>query len=93
MTAQELSAKARGMVKAGAVLLDVRTREEFARGHLDAAKNIPVQELQQRVAEVGPATTSVVVHCHAGQRSRMATQILRAAGFQDVLDIGTMQAY
>ena len=93
MTAQELSAKARGMVKAGAVLLDVRTREEFTRGHLDAAKNIPVQELQQRVAEVGPPTSSVVVHCHAGQRSRMATQILRAAGFQDVLDIGTMQAY
>jgi phage shock protein E len=93
MTPQELSAQARAMVKAGAVLLDVRTREEFAHGHLDGARNIPVQELQQRISEVGLATTSVVVHCHAGQRSRAAAQILRGAGFQEVLDIGTMQAF
>jgi phage shock protein E len=85
-----MNAKARSMVQAGAVLLDVRTREEFARGHLDGARNIPLQELAQRLGEMGPTTTSVVVHCHAGVRSKAATQMLKSAGFQDVLDIGTM---
>jgi phage shock protein E len=93
MTSQELSAKAHAMVQAGAVLLDVRTREEYARGHLDGSKNIPVQELAQRIAEVGAPSTSVVVHCHAGMRSKAAAQLLRNAGFQDVLDIGTMSAW
>jgi phage shock protein E len=93
MSPQELSAKARSMVKGGAVLLDVRTREEYARGHLDGAMNIPVQELAQRVTEVGPAGTAVVVHCQSGIRSKSAEQILRRAGYTEVLDIGTQAAW
>jgi phage shock protein E len=93
MSPQELSAKARGMVKAGAVLLDVRTREEFARGHLEGALNIPVQELAQRLTEVGPPGTAVVVHCQSGIRSKSAEQILKRGGYPEVLDIGTQGAF
>nr|BDT30563.1 rhodanese-like domain-containing protein [Myxococcus sp. MH1] len=87
MTPQELSQKARQLVADGAVLLDVRTPQEFQQGHPEAARNIPVQELPQRVKEVGPPGTPVVVYCAAGGRSAVATQILRANGFPDVFDL------
>jgi rhodanese-related sulfurtransferase len=87
MNAQELSQQARRLVAGGAVLLDVRTPEEYQRGHPEPARNIPVQELPQRLGEVGPPGTRVVVYCQAGGRSAMAVEILRRAGFQDVFDL------
>ncbi|MCE9668684.1 rhodanese-like domain-containing protein [Myxococcus stipitatus] len=87
MTPQELSQKARQLVAEGAVLLDVRTPQEFQQGHPEPARNIPVQELPQRLSEVGPPGTRVVVYCAAGGRSAMAAQVLRANGFTDVFDL------
>jgi phage shock protein E len=87
MTPKELSEKARELVGQGWVLLDVRTPEEYRQGHPEPARNIPVQELPQRVGEVGPPRTKVVVYCLAGGRSAMAVQILRAHGFTDIFDL------
>lgn len=87
MTPKELSEKARQLVAEGAVLLDVRTPEEFRQGHPEPALNIPVQELQRRLTEVGPPGTRVVVYCAAGGRSAMAVQMLRAGGYTDVFDL------
>jgi rhodanese-related sulfurtransferase len=87
MTPKELSEKARELVGQGWVLLDVRTPEEYRQGHPEPARNIPVQELPQRVAELGPPQTKVVVYCQAGGRSAMAMQILRARGFTDLFDL------
>lgn len=87
MTPKELSEKARELVGQGWVLLDVRTPEEYRQGHPEPARNIPVQELPQRVQEVGPPETKVVVYCQAGGRSAMAMQILRAHGFTDIFDL------
>lgn len=82
---------ARERVACGAILLDVRTPEEFAEGHLEGALNIPVQVLVTRCCEL-PAQAAIVVHCRSGMRSATAAQLLRARG-HDVLDIGTMAAY
>lgn len=60
-------------------LLDVRTREEYAEGHIAGAVNIPVQELEARMSEV-PAATPVVVYCHSGRRAGKAADLLRARG-------------
>ncbi len=87
MTPRELSEKARQLVAEGAVLLDVRTREEFQKGHPEPARNIPVQELAQRLGEVGPPGTKVVVYCASGGRSAMATQLLLRSGFPEVFDL------
>ena len=87
MTPQELSQKARQLVAEGAVLLDVRTPQEFQQGHPEAARNIPVQELPRRLSEVGPPGTRVVVYCAAGARSAQAVQLLRAGGYADVFDL------
>jgi phage shock protein E len=87
MNPKELSEKARQLVAAGAVLLDVRTPEEFRQGHPEQALNIPVQELPQRLSEVGAPGTKVVVYCASGGRSAMAAQMLRGGGYPDVFDL------
>jgi phage shock protein E len=85
--------EARKLVAAGATLLDVRTREEFAAGHIDGAVNIPVQELEARLREVGAKDRSVVVYCRSGRRSATAKQILEKAGWKVVRDLGAMTAW
>jgi rhodanese-related sulfurtransferase len=84
---------ARKLVAAGARLLDVRSPEEYARGHLPGALNIPVQELDRRVAEVGPTDGELVVYCRSGHRSSRAAEILRQHGFSKVHNLGPMTAW
>lgn len=84
------SAEAHALVADGANLIDVRTPEEFAAGHLEGAVNIPVDQLGSRLKEVGPGTTPVVVYCRSGARSARAVRTLRAAGFEAVHDLGAM---
>ncbi|MBJ6760579.1 rhodanese-like domain-containing protein [Myxococcaceae bacterium JPH2] len=91
MTPQELSQKARQLVAEGAVLLDVRTPDEFRQGHPEPARNIPVQELAQRLSEVGPPGTRVVVYCAAGGRSAVAADLLRRTGYPDVFDLQSVR--
>lgn len=75
-------------IKAGAKVIDVRTPGEFAGGHYDGAKNIPLQEIQKRCKEIGGTDTAVVVYCQSGGRSAMAARALKAAGFTDVTNAG-----
>jgi rhodanese-related sulfurtransferase len=84
---------ARKLVAAGARLLDVRSPEEYANGHLPGAVNIPVQELDRRMAEVGPPDSEVVLYCRSGSRSARATEMLRRHGFSKVHNLGPMTAW
>ena len=86
------NAQAREWVSNGALLLDVRTKAEYASGHVEQAVNIPVQELPARLAEVGSKDRAVVVYCRSGGRSAVATDLLQQAGYR-VLDVGPMSAY
>ncbi|MBM4381231.1 MAG: rhodanese-like domain-containing protein [Deltaproteobacteria bacterium] len=64
-------AGAKEAVKAGAKLAGVRTPQEFAAGHIEGAINIPVQEMDARLAEFSPKDGVVVVYCRSGaQRHR-----------------------
>ncbi|WP_227424476.1 FAD-dependent oxidoreductase [Pengzhenrongella sicca] len=71
-------------VRATTLVLDVRSRQEYAAGHLDEALNIPHLELRDRLAEVSAAADGreISVHCASGVRSYLATAILRAKGFE-----------
>jgi phage shock protein E len=82
------SAEAHRLVEQGAALIDVRTPGEYAAGHLDGARNIPVAELKGRLTEVGPKDQPVVVYCASGARSAAAASALQQAGFATVLDLG-----
>jgi NADPH-dependent 2,4-dienoyl-CoA reductase/sulfur reductase-like enzyme/rhodanese-related sulfurtransferase len=61
-------------------LLDVRTPQEYADGHIPGAVNIPVDDLRPRLGEL-PRDREIAVYCQAGQRGYLATCILRQAGF------------
>jgi phage shock protein E len=74
-------------------LLDVRSSEEFGSGHLSGAVNIPVQDLDRHLADVGPPDGDIVVYCRSGHRSSRATALLRAHGFTKVHDLGPMTAW
>jgi len=85
--------EAHRLVDQGALLLDVRTPEEFARGHLPGARNVPVQVLESRLADVGDRALPVVVYCRSGARSAHAKAILTSHGFGAVSDLGGMNRY
>jgi phage shock protein E len=80
--------EARDWVAKGATLLDVRTPDEFAKGHLPGALNVPVQELPARAGEV-PGGKPVVVYCMSGRRSAEARRLLELAGKGPILDLGS----
>ncbi|MFM7108067.1 MAG: FAD-dependent oxidoreductase [Planctomycetaceae bacterium] len=67
-------------VPADAFLLDVRTPEEFAAGHVPGAVNVPVDELRGRLGEL-PRDRRVLCYCQVGQRGYLATRILVQRGF------------
>ena len=61
-------------------LLDTRTAGEYKRGHIDGFRNIPVDELRQRLEELDPGKPVYVI-CQSGLRSYIATRILEGSGF------------
>lgn len=70
--------------RATTLMLDVRSRSEFARGHLAGALNIPHLQLRTRLDEVSTAADGrpVSVYCASGVRSYLATRVLLSEGFQ-----------
>jgi phage shock protein E len=75
-------------IQAGAKIVDVRTPDEFADEAYPNAVNIPVNELQSRIAELGDKAASIVVYCASGGRSALAARMLNAYGFTDVVNAG-----
>lgn len=61
-------------------LIDVRTPQEFANGHIPGAVNIPVDELRARLNEL-PRDRPIATYCQVGQRGYLATRILMQSGF------------
>lgn len=74
------------------LLLDVRTPQEFAAGHVPDALNIPLDELRSRRGEL-PQDREIAVYCQVGQRGYLATRILRQAGFAAVNVSGGYKTY
>ena len=73
---------------ANALVLDVRTEDEFSRGHLANALNVPHDELASRVAELGGGSDRpVVVYCERGGRAGKAATVLEAAGYSNILHL------
>jgi rhodanese-related sulfurtransferase len=68
---------------ANTLILDVRSRAEFAQGHLSGALNIPHLELRARLDEVSALAGSrgISVHCASGVRSYLATRVLISEGY------------
>jgi rhodanese-related sulfurtransferase len=72
------------------LLIDVRTPEEYAGGHIPGSINISVETLADRLDEV-PRDETLVVYCRTGNRSATAANILVENGYQPVYDLGGIQ--
>lgn len=75
-----------------AVLLDVRTAQEYNYGHIDGSINISLDELRERLDEIEPAK-SVYVICQSGLRSYIASRILEANGYESYNFAGGYRFY
>lgn len=76
------------MNQAKTLVLDVRSAEEFASGHLPGAKNIPLDQLSGRVSEIEKSKNNVVITvCQSGVRSANAVSVLNKAGFTQVFSL------
>jgi rhodanese-related sulfurtransferase len=63
-----------------AYVLDVRSPEEYASGHVPGAVNIPYDQIASRIAEV-PKDQDVVLYCKSGRRAGIAAEVLAAQGY------------
>ena len=77
----------------GAVLLDVRTPQEYREGRIPGSKNVPLQELDRVAAVAARRDTPLFVYCHSGARSSQAVRLLARMGYTGVKNIGGIAAY
>lgn len=88
MSAAELAER---KPKNGLIIVDVRGRGEYQAEHIAGARNIPLGFLPQQADQL-PRDHTVVLHCASGYRSQIATSLLRARGFDNVVNLRDGQA-
>jgi rhodanese-related sulfurtransferase len=74
-----------------AILIDVRTVQEYSEGHLDNSVNISVESINTMIETmVKDKNTPIIVYCRSGNRSATAAQTLVNLGYKKVYDLGAM---
>lgn len=70
----------KAMMDEGALVVDVRTPHEFKGGHLPGSRNIPLDTLSSKIAELKKLNKKIITVCRSGARSTTAKNMLVAAG-------------
>ena len=76
-----------GLLSQGAIIVDVRTEAEYNGAHRPGSINIPLNHFDRRCLEL-KKETPVILCCASGTRSGIAAGVLRAKGFETVLNAG-----
>lgn len=76
-----------------AVLVDVRTPQEYSQGHIPGSINVPLHALSQIEYHVAETDVPLYVYCRSGARSSQAAGILGALGYDKVKNIGGISSY
>ena len=76
------------LVKQGAVILDVRSKGEYAGGHIKGSINISVYTLHNNIGKLKDKNKPVITCCASGMRSASAKSILKSHGFTNVYNGG-----
>ena len=75
-------------VAQGAILLDVRSNQEYKEGHLQGAINIPDYEFKNRIQkEIPKKNQSIVIYCQYGGRSRNAYNMMKNMGYTNIYNL------
>ncbi|TGD80486.1 rhodanese-like domain-containing protein [Hymenobacter wooponensis] len=87
-----ISAVQQALAQPGVVLLDVRTPEEFAAGHLSNARNVNFRatDFATQVSQLDPSKT-YVLYCASGNRSGKAAVLFQDKGFKNVINAGAFK--
>jgi len=86
------ASEARDYLEKGALLVDVRSRAEYASDHLANAANFPLDEIESSLPIREPNKNRVLLlHCQSGTRSAVATQKLRRIGYTNVFNLGSLE--
>lgn len=75
----------------GAYLVDVRTPEEYAYGHVKGSVNIPLAQITNQITKF-KGKSNIIVFCRSGMRSSQAKSTLEKNGFNNVINGGTWQS-
>lgn len=76
-----------------AILLDVRTSEEYRDGHIDGSVNLPLDRISSIENIVKNKSTPLYVHCYSGSRSGQAVSYLKKIGYTSVKNIDGINSY
>lgn len=76
------------LIKQGAVIVDVRSKGEYASGHIKGSVNIPLNTLENNLSKL-KKDKPVITCCASGMRSASAKSILKAKGFNEVHNAGS----
>lgn len=76
------------LVKEGAIILDVRSKGEFASGHIKGAINISVDQLSSNLDNLKDKNKPIITCCASGMRSASAKSILKSKGYKHVYNGG-----
>ena len=80
------------MNRGGAVILDVRTRDEYNEAHISGAVLLPIDDVKLLAPSVLPdKSATILVHCRSGNRSERAAHMLIDMGYTVVYDFGGIQ--
>lgn len=79
---------ARARTTENSVIIDVRTPQEFKQGHIEGAKNVPLDRLGDLPKTAPKTDAPLFVYCQSGARSSRACRQMEAMGYSDVTDMG-----
>lgn len=77
------------LMKNGAIIVDVRSKGEYAGGHIPGSINIPLDQLPRNLAKLKDKNKPVITCCASGMRSASAKGILKANGYVEVYNGGS----
>ncbi len=86
--------EAKKLVEEGAILVDVRTKEEYDTKHIDGAIRITLDDLEvlaERTLE--DKEQKIIVYCRSGRRSGVAADKLKELGYKQIYDLGAMSSW
>jgi rhodanese-related sulfurtransferase len=76
------------LMEKGALILDVRSKSEYASGHIKGSINIPVDALQKNLHLLKDKSKTIITCCASGMRSASAKSFLESTGYTNVINGG-----
>ena len=77
----------------GIRVIDVRSADEYRRGHISGSINMPLSSLQTMIKQISNKSTPIFVCCQSGSRSSQAKKTLTAMGYTNVVNIGGLSGW